>query len=198
MLIETETASGGFKYVSYSVNETYAISSTGLAGYARLVSQETNFRDKCGMIIVRFYICQHGLHLDSTAKRFVTDIIDMDHPHVDIRANSSRYLLWFDNYNRLNWIYRLRSVTIESINSSLSILYRFDPCRSIEEYVPDRIHQRILVLQAIHILQHRWQSNHIRAELFEPRATDRWTRDSSRVSLCTMGTLAGLTFTPVN
>jgi len=56
VIAETETASGGFKYMSYSVNETYTISSTDLAGYARLVSQETNFRDKCGMTFVSIYV----------------------------------------------------------------------------------------------------------------------------------------------
>ena len=81
-------ASGRFKYVSYCVNKTYTISPIDFAGYTRLVShalQEINLRNECEMTIVRFYVCQHGLQLDKlAARRFVADIIDMDHPQMNI------------------------------------------------------------------------------------------------------------------
>lgn len=47
--------------------------------------RNTDLQQECGITFARFYVCRHGLRLPPRqARRYVEDMVRIDHPHVDV------------------------------------------------------------------------------------------------------------------
>lgn len=85
---DTETARGGISYLSYNVDRTYNITEKDFDAFAANVTEvltDFDLRNKCGMSIVRFYMCEHGMRLrKESGMVLLKEMANEDHPHVDI------------------------------------------------------------------------------------------------------------------
>ncbi|XP_011691096.1 PREDICTED: uncharacterized protein LOC105452019 [Wasmannia auropunctata] len=85
---DTPTAKTDLKYVLYDVQRSFNVIRREYCSYVRKITKcllATDLRKKCGISDIRFYMYLHGVRLPkSNARKLLSDMIDIDHDHVDV------------------------------------------------------------------------------------------------------------------